>query len=34
MQTFLMWTKTDTDLEVVAARKHVNGTKIEASFSH
>ena len=30
MQTFLMWTKTDTDLGVVPVYKHLNGTKIEA----
>lgn len=30
MQTFLMWTKTDTDLGVVKAYKHLNGSKIEA----
>lgn len=33
MQTIVMWAKTDTDLGVVAAHKHFNGTKIEASFS-
>ena len=34
LKTFLSWTKTDTDLDVVAVYQHLNDTKKEAAFSH